>query len=408
MSNGKQRKAEVFRHTVRPGIRSPMFLKTVPGAMCLLRPPEDPDPGTGLKFFADADGIICLHVRPPGETEDVAKFVIECHADGHVTHYPLELRSGWNETQEMPFPEQQRPARKESGTIRPALSEEEMQRLSQQELLERGYPPRPDPEASGPHKAWRSLVSAPITMVKPGLLTNTGVRSQLTYSNWSGFQLRNGLFNLVTGAWNVPYAILGEPNTEVCASFWAGMSDANNVSLLQAGTESRLFTGFGNWTFHVYYAFSEYLPPQQSEQVITNLPVNPGDKVSVLIALQSSGNQAVTFFTNISTNEGVYFFIDVGSTFGYGQAEWIMERPTINNTESDLAGYFLATMNNAWAALGTTDGGTASYGAIDLATDSPFPGLESEQITMKNGNDVLSQVFPDGELSMFFMWMNFH
>ena len=363
--------------------------------MCLLRRPEDPDPGAGLKFSADADGIICLHVRPPGATEDVAKFVIECRADGHVTHYPLELRSGWNETQEMPFPEQQRPARKESGTIRPALSEVQMQSLSQQELLERGYPPRPDPEASGPHNAWRSLVSAPITMVKPGLLANPGVSSlnQLSYGNWSGFQLRNGLFNLVTGAWNVPYAILGETNTEVAASFWIGMSDAvgDNVSLLQAGTESRL-TVFGNWTFHFYYAFSEFLPPQQSEQVISNLPVQPGDEVSVMIALQSSGNRALTFFTNISTNEGVYFFVDVGSTFGYGQAEWIMERPSFNNVPSDLAGYMFAKMNDAWAG---NEGTSVSYGGIDTSTGSPFPGLESEQITMKNGNDQLSLVFPD-------------
>jgi hypothetical protein len=45
---------------------------------------------------------------------------------------------------------------------------------------------------------------------------------------------------------------------------------------------------------------------------------------------------------------------------------------------------------------------------IALPTGSPFPGLESEQITMKNGNDVLSQVFPDGEFLMFFMWTGFH
>ena len=96
--------------------------------------------------------IICFHVRPSVEAEVIAKFVIECEADAKISHYPLELRGSRKDTPEMPFPDKERPPRKERQSVRPALSREEGLRLSDKELLDRGYPPRPDPKAVAPFK----------------------------------------------------------------------------------------------------------------------------------------------------------------------------------------------------------------------------------------------------------------
>jgi hypothetical protein len=144
-----------IRHTVRPGTNSPLFFKTVPGATCHLRRADDTDVTRRLKLFADDEGIICFHVRPSVEAEHIAKVVIECEAGGKITHYPLELRASRKDTPAMPFPEKERPPRKESVSVRPALSREDGLRLSKDELLERGYPPRPDPKALAPFRAWR-------------------------------------------------------------------------------------------------------------------------------------------------------------------------------------------------------------------------------------------------------------
>jgi hypothetical protein len=317
MSDRKQREAKgfetksAFRHTVMPGISSPIFLKTVPGATCLLRRAQDADPEPHLKLFADDDGVICLHVRPSDEADDVAKFVIECSADGRVTHYPLELRSSAEESRKMPFPARQRPARKKSATIRPALSEEERLRLSQEELRERGYPPRPNPQALAPFKTWLRAVSVPMTMVEPRLVTNTGVSHQplqTTRGNWSGFELTFGLFSQVWGSWQVPYAIFGESNNADYSAFWVGMSDSEgNVDLVQAGTEQNIVNldFFGkNWSFSSYYAWTEYLPTQQNEQVVIFFWVNPGDEMNVII--DTTGGFTANFhLTNYSTNQSV-------------------------------------------------------------------------------------------------------
>lgn len=407
MSNGKQRKAEVFRHTVRPGISMPLFLKTLPGATCLLRRAEDTDPERQVKIFADDDGIICVHVRPSVEAENIARFEIECSADGRVKHYPLELRASHKQTPEMPFPARQRPARKKRGTIRPALSEEEALRLSEEELRERGYPPRPDREALGPIKTWLRSVSVPMTMVEPRLVTNTGVIHQLLQTTnpiWSGFVIRGGPFNQVWGDWNVPNIIFGEANIQDWSAFWVGIDGYGTNDLVQAGTEQNILDldfGFGTFSFTSYYAWTQFLPQQKFEQTISNISVNPGDEMSFLVWLSNS--EALFFVQNISANEITVVQTPFGKTVvGATEAEWIMERPTVGNGPADLAGYGAAIMKNVRAVDPQT---SYSYDGIGYFGE---PSLQSVQLAMTNGTDTLSTVSPLGADSMFFFWTGFH
>jgi len=388
MSNRKQGEAEVFRHTVRPGIRTPLFLKTVPEATCLLRRPEDTDPERGLKYFADDDGIICVHVRPSVEAEDVAKFVIECSADGRVTHHPLELRASQKDTPEMPFPARQRPAREKRGTIRPALSEEEALRLSQEELRERGYPPRPHLEAFAPFKTWLRSVSVPMTMVEPRLVTNTGVSHQPQQelsASWSGFEIRGGPFNQLWGRWVVPAITNGEPFTPDSSAFWIGIDgdpllDGPSDGPIQVGTEQDIIEFFSakfkQWfSFTNYYAWTQFKPQQRWEQQILNFSVNPGDEMFVSVSLDDSTSTANFQISNLSSNPPVMPNIPplpFGSTVvAATEAEWIMERTSLDtNIFSDLADYYYASMTDAWARI---PGGVANYQGIGISDTGGAP-----------------------------------
>jgi Peptidase A4 family len=403
-----------LRHTIRPGISSPIYMRTVPRATCVLYRSDDNDPERRLKLFADDDGIICVHVRPSVEAEHIAKLVVECNADGRLTHYALELRSNHKDSTDMPFPDRERPMRKESLPIRPALPRDEGLRLSKEELFERGYPPRPDPEALVPFKRWLRAVSAPTKIVNPRLTPNPGVThgplqsTSLTNSIWSGFLLSGGPFNEVWGTWNVPYAIFGETNVEDYSAFWIGIDGYNLSDLVQAGTEQNIldFNFFGNTiSFATYYAWTEFLPQQGTEQVISNLPVNPGDEMLVLIVF--TGSTAYFFVQNSTSNEYVLVPTPSGRTVvSATEVEWIMERPSVNNIPTDLAGYGFAGMRDAFASI-LGGPGVPSYQGVNLGAGT-LPALQSLQLTMQNGNNVLSQVFPLDELSMFFFWSGFH
>jgi hypothetical protein len=414
MSKSKQAEGKApVRHTVRPGISSPIFLQTVSGATCHLRRVDDVDPTRSLKLFADDEGIICFHVRPSVEAEVIAKFVIECEADAKITHYPLELRGSRKDTPEMPFPDKERPPRKERQSVRPALSREEGLRLSDKELLERGYPPRPDAKAVAPFRTWLKAVSAPATIVKPRIVTNTGVSHRHVHrvgsvaSNWSGFELRGGPFSSISGGWNVPPIVFGETGLVTQSSFWVGIDGDGTNDLVQAGTAQNnvVYNISGQYlSISNYHAWSQFLPQQPNEQVFANLQINPGDQIETVVLLLDS--EAFFVIENITRNETVSVTTPYGNTIVKAtDAEWIMERPTVNNNFTDLAQYITASMYYAIATIGH-GGNVCTYDGTRIS--GTIGNLESLQITMKNGPDALSEVIPGDDYSMLFFWSGFH
>jgi hypothetical protein len=220
------------------------------------------------------------------------------------------LRSKKKDSAELPFANRQRPPRKTTPPILPALSKEEALRLSKKELLERGYPPRPDPKALEPFRSWLRVVSTPKTIVNPRLTPNPGIThgpllpAGTTNPIWSGFVLQGAGFSGVTGLWNVPVAFSGELNVLDQSALWVGIDGYNLSDLIQAGTEQNILqvAFFGNiWSFTSYYAWTEFLPQQSVEQVISNLDVNPGDEMSVSVNFDASA--AIIFVSNLTTNE---------------------------------------------------------------------------------------------------------
>jgi hypothetical protein len=408
----------VYRYTLPPGLTSHVRVRTLPNASCILRAEGD-GPSPSFLVYADPDGFVDLYVRPSGEHESFARLSIEADADGEIAEHVLELRPGREPAEQMPFPPaaegRWRPPA--DAQIRPALSLDESLGLADDELLERGYPLRPDAElAPSAFNTWRRMVSAPTTFVEPRTVSRPDIthagRARIanppeSSNNWSGFELRGaaGTYDWVTGEWFVP-SVTGESNSTTFSSFWIGLDGDGTSDLVQAGTEQQNvnFTFFGiTWSFSTYYAWTEFLPQQPTEQQLTSFPVHPGDEIFCEVYVANAGQMpsltgffGVTLIMNLTTSAYTYNYTPRGATnVGGSEAEWIMERPTVNGGLAELANYGSARMSNAYARR--VAGGYVGY-----------QGATNEQITMFNNTDILSTVSAVDSTTMQFNWHAFH
>ena len=99
---------------------------------------------------------------------------------------------------------------------------------------------------------------------------------------------------------------------------------------------------------------------------ITNLTVNPGDLISVLICTQGAGStSAGIYFANLSSGVATSYTITApaGTKLVGNSAEWIVETPGINNVLAPMPDYGEVFFSNCEAGLsnGTTvNGGTGN------------------------------------------------
>ena len=418
------------QYTVAPGRYTQITMRTYPHAVCKLRREDEAEPRHFAYIYADEEGLIRMQVRPSNEHEQVAHMVIECEADGKVTHFPLHLRPHSSPTQQMPAPppHNPKPVRREA-KIRPAITVEEALRLPDEELLQRGYPLPPDPEGTPvAFNSWRRVVSAPFTMIEPRLVPRpdlshgtrvvraTGFGSRPTAGtessgNWSGFELRGaaGTYDWVTAIWHVP-TVTGESNAHTYSAYWIGLDGDGVTDLVQAGTEQENIDFdflFFHLSFSFYYAWTEFLPQQPTEQQISNFPVNPGDEIFCEVYIANAGGSPSLsgFFgqfviQNLTTSEYTWIYTPVGATSLSGsEAVWIMERPSLGSSLTDLADYGSTVMSSAYARR-TNSARHQGY--------VPYQGANNLQITMSNGGDTLSTVTPIDAYSMRFNWQAFH
>jgi hypothetical protein len=112
-------------------------------------------------------------------------------------------------------------------------------------------------------------------------------------------------------------------------------------------------------------------------------------------------NAGQFWFENISA--GTYTFLTEappnGTTFVGSSAEWIMERPAVNNNLTDLSDYYFASMRGAYAYQSSS------------STWVVFSNVPNTSVTMFVGPDELSSAgawtFP-GSTCMAFNWHAFH
>ena len=415
------------RLTVAPTASSVITMKTLPKATCVLHAEGASDPEHSLKIFADDEGTVRFHVNPSAESDQAARFAVDCTAEGKSSTFPLELRPSFAPTAELPAPAAEVVQSRPEDVIRPALSKADALRLSEDELAKRGYPVRPDREqAPDAFATWLKAVTKPAKFVSSRQVGRPEVRhvkpvtasNYETSNNWSGFELRGAAntYDLVMGEWYVP-TVSYETNSHVYSAYWIGLDGDGTSDLWQAGTEQEItdIVFFGiHFDFTSYYAWSEFLPPQATEQVIPNFAVTPGDLMFTEVWVGNSGqgpsltgSYAIAFVEDISRSEyttiytcrGLSIFgvcLNIGQTnVGGSEAEWIMERPTVNGSLPDLANYNYSYMYDAYAFQ--TNGRWMNYN-----------GANNQQIFMYNGNDLLSGVYPSNGSTMLFYWYNFH
>jgi hypothetical protein len=206
------------------------------------------------------------------------------------------------------------------------------------------------------------IFAFPILMSLPG--------RRLTSSDWSGYSVSSDLNNpqpkvtSVNASWTVPTV-----NVSVGDSFsavWIGVGGQFDDTLIQTGTEQDSPNGQG-----AYSAWYELLPYNQV--TIDSLSVSPGDEITTSISLLEPATNtwsiAIHDFTSGQSFQKSLVYIS-----SMLSAEWIVERPTVNNRIRTLADFSEITFTGCTA---TIDG--------NVGTISSFPTI---QVTMYNRQNV--------------------
>jgi hypothetical protein len=436
-----------LRFTVAPHISSQIAMQTLPKAVCMLHADGDSDSSRTLKLFSDDQGMIRFSVTPSDESDKAAIFAVDCTADGQTRTFALHLRPNHFPSFDMPAPTPETRTPQPSDVIRPALTKDEALQLSNEELLKREYPVRPDPnQAPEAFSHWLDVVSRPARRVDSRQVARAELRASTYSNNWSGYDLKNApgevpvaTYDYIQGEWNVPTVVNPFGGEVAYSVFWVGLDGDDGIcpnycpsvgshktsDLWQAGTAQQVLQATFRegstalvsiakpaisiapiapivFDFTQYFAWTELVPAQGIEQ-LANFNVSPGDLIEVSVWVGNPGmspslSGAYDFATieNLTQNEyaGVEVYNAQVKVLGY-QAEWIMERPYENNALPDLADYNYAYMNFPYV----------------IRTDDYFLSYDSGlQIFMNNPDtgDLLSGAYAQGPGTIYFQWYNYH
>jgi hypothetical protein len=391
--------------TIAPDVQTPIVLKTQPDAACDLHAVGTSDTRS-MRFYANGDGYVKIHASAREGIE--GRVQLDCSAKGQTVSYPLHLLASSTPTSDMPAPQSKMPVPKGS-TVRPALTEAQAQSMTDDQLDKLGYPARPDVLTSPDKYAkWLERVSRPITVLPAHLVSTnvTATPANYTSSNWSGLEAHSKTthqYSAVTAIWDVPLILVAssDGNTDYSA-FWVGLDGDGTKDLIQAGTEQDAVEFFGI-LFTNYYAWSELLPNQPTENFVSS--VNAGDEMNIEVwigtgsgAPNPNGNLGSFRITDVSQSQEWRFDTPLdGTKYNGTEAEWIMERPQVGGSLPELAAYLITNMVDAdvlnakttkWVKCGTA---------------------ANRNISMWNGKDELSEAvwLGKGTNQITFFWLNY-
>jgi hypothetical protein len=279
-----------------------------------------------------------------------------------------------------------------------------------------GFPPRPSfMNNQAGYAAWKHLVTRNVQRITPVLRkTNVrhlpsirstgpgdgarvqmnGIRATNAYSqNWAGIVdsgsiggfSASSIFTL-WGEFNEPIAqqAFGTCSGTVYSAIWIGIDGyGSTTDVLQAGGEADALCSGGR-TYPTYYLWFEWYPADG--YTITNLPVSPGDDVSLQLVADSP-TTASLYITNETTNNFVSlsFSAPGGTQLTGNSAEWVIERPEIGKSLGTLTNYVTSFIGNLVAVQ---ENGNPIFGPSGSGT---FPAY---YLTMTdNSGNPISSIF---------------
>ena len=218
-----------------------------------------------------------------------------------------------------------------------------------------GLPRRPDAKAFQQLAArWDKIFSKKLTFITPqfvpmeillpGVKRQHGPidRANSNSATWSGSVVETtaaDTFKSITGLFNVPD--VAAPATTAGTYWivsWIGIDGYGGNDVCQVGTVQSVTTAANGAVTKNCYAWTEWFP--SSWVAIANFPVNFGDTISALLCIDSSTEAGFNMVNETTgTHVSFTFTAPAGTTLTGNTAEWIVERPGIGGSTSNLAKY---------------------------------------------------------------------
>jgi hypothetical protein len=183
--------------------------------------------------------------------------------------------------------------------------------------------------------------------------------NDLTSLIWAGYAVSSDFTNPqpmiigLNGSWIVPRVSISQRDTFSAVWIGIGGQAQKDNTLIQTGTEQDSVDG--NETYSAWY---ELLP---SEAVtISTIDVSAGDEIKASINLVNSTTDLWSIeIRDVTTNQTFKgnFFYDSSRL----SAEWIVERPAVNDVFTTLANFGNLTFTNAKAAMNNAVGTISKF-----------------------------------------------
>jgi hypothetical protein len=210
---------------------------------------------------------------------------------------------------------------------------------------------------------WIILLIASVTILSSVVtpFLRTLQTQNLVSFDWGGYGVSsNVLFPQaevtgINGSWIVPKATVTTGNT--FSAIWIGIGGQSDETLIQVGTEQDSVSGK-----EFYQIWYELLP--NNSIPIKEVTIFPGDKITAAVTLVDSNSDSWRVeIRDESTGQG--FSQDFSYNSSRRTAEWIVERPTVNNRMSTLNSFGSVTFTDATAVV-----------SDKVGTISAFPNYE--------------------------------
>lgn len=187
-----------------------------------------------------------------------------------------------------------------------------------------------------------------------------------TAKNWAGYVAASDLQNPqpvvigVSGSWVVPS--ITDIGTDAFSAIWVGIGGEFDQTLIQVGTEQDSINGIAQYS--VWY---ELLP--NDSITIDTLVISPGDQIEASINLIGSyTNQWSISITDVTTGQN--YENNFTYTSGNLSAEWIVERPEVDNAISYWADFGTVTFTSCRSVFKNKVGVISDFSSNEVLMDA--------------------------------------